>query len=271
MNKGILILVGVLLVALAAGMVFLNRLGEGGDVSRSTAAEAAGLDGGDSSEGNGAQPQRGLSAPAVVPHVNADPALSQGYGSKKSPLSSTSDVDAGEGSVGAGESKPHTLYTSYQMEPIALNFDRGPFQKRDDGRVLKMDTVAYAATINQEESSTEEDIGVLGSLIDQYRRIFGANPIAGDNRDLVRAMTGDNPHKLALIDPANPAISPDGELIDRWGTPFRFHAVDSRMPMEIYSAGPDARFGSPDDVMLDEPVVIGPEDFSVDDSGLEGE
>ena len=31
--------------------------------------------------------------------------------------------------------------------------------------------------------------------------------------------------------------------------------------MEIFSAGPDTRFGTPDDVMIDAPVVIGPEEF----------
>ena len=41
----------------------------------------------------------------------------------------------------------------------------------------------------------------------------------------------------------------DGELCDRWGTPFFFHA-ESAARMEIRSAGPDRRLWTEDDVVF---------------------
>ncbi len=58
-----------------------------------------------------------------------------------------------------------------------------------------------------------------------------------------------NPLRLALIPPDQPAINRAGELCDRWGTPFFFHA-ESATRMEIRSAGPDQKMWSADDVVL---------------------
>ena len=43
------------------------------------------------------------------------------------------------------------------------------------------------------------------------------------------------------------AINRNGELCDRWGTPFFFHA-ESAAHMEIRSAGPDKKMWTDDDV-----------------------
>lgn len=266
-GKGSLILCALMVVIVGLGWVLMNRLEESSPAMSGSNQGAP--DSGSASRGAGDRPgQRSLSAPAVAPRVAADPKLSQGYGTRKTTLPDavSAPVDrVGEGAGNfpeGGKAAQHTLFASaYQMEPLALNFDKGPFKKLQGGHILKTDTAAQAALINRPDTTTEDDIDVLGSLIDQYRRIFGANPVVGDNRDLVHALTGNNPHQLQLIDPANPAISADGEIVDRWGTPFRFHAVDSRRPMEIFSAGPDSKFGTTDDVMVDAPVVIGPERF----------
>jgi hypothetical protein len=37
-------------------------------------------------------------------------------------------------------------------------------------------------------------------------------------------------------------------LCDRWGTPLRFHQLSGER-MEIRSAGPDRKFGTPDDAL----------------------
>jgi hypothetical protein len=44
-------------------------------------------------------------------------------------------------------------------------------------------------------------------------------------------------------------INAQGELMDRWGSPYFFH-VESSTEMEIRSAGQDGRFYSEDDVTL---------------------
>ena len=130
--------------------------------------------------------QRSLSAPAVVPRVETDPKLSQGYATKKAPSPDAAPPGIGSDSGGTDGGSPtndrspkHTLFASaYQMEPLALNFDKGPFDKRHNGHILKTDTAAQAALINRPDTTTEDDISVLGSLIDQYRRIRRSAPTA---------------------------------------------------------------------------------------------
>lgn len=68
----------------------------------------------------------------------------------------------------------------------------------------------------------------------------------GENREVTAALTGANRIGMAFVPRNHPAINGRGELCDRWGTPFRFHPL-SRTQMEIRSAGPDRRFGTPDD------------------------
>ena len=53
----------------------------------------------------------------------------------------------------------------------------------------------------------------------------------------------------ALIPPDHPAINRRGELCDRWGTPFFFHA-ESAKQMSIRSAGPDKKMWTDDDVVF---------------------
>ena len=55
--------------------------------------------------------------------------------------------------------------------------------------------------------------------------------------------------RLAVIPPGHRAIDRNGELCDRWGTPFFFHA-ESATHMEIRSAGPDKKMWTDDDVAL---------------------
>jgi hypothetical protein len=50
-----------------------------------------------------------------------------------------------------------------------------------------------------------------------------------------------------LIPRGHPAINPDGELCDRWGTPYFFHS-ESRRRTTIRSAGPDRQMWTADDV-----------------------
>lgn len=173
-----------------------------------------------------------------------DPATSQGFGAK------TPTTDE--------ELKTYSI-SSHAVKPLQLDFTKGPFERRPDGFIHKRDTQKRAIELNKPDQPPEEDLAIVDSIINQYRRIFGENPLAGENREIVSALTGKNPHNLAFIDPSHPAINERGELIDRWGTPFSFHAVSSKEPVEIASAGPDGLIGSNDDVRIDEPRVIGPE------------
>ena len=65
----------------------------------------------------------------------------------------------------------------------------------------------------------------------------------------MRALRGRNRLGLAFLPARHPALNEHGQLVDRWGTPYFFHALSSTR-MEIRSAGPDQRMYTEDDVRL---------------------
>jgi len=102
--------------------------------------------------------------------------------------------------------------------------------------------------LNAPASTIQADIRILAGILEQWTTNFPAqgNPV-GTNAEIIRALTGKNRLGLSLIPPDHPAINHEGELIDRWGTPFRFHQWSGTV-MEITSAGPDRDFATADDV-----------------------
>ncbi|MDX2186576.1 MAG: hypothetical protein SFV32_06565 [Opitutaceae bacterium] len=97
-------------------------------------------------------------------------------------------------------------------------------------------------------STGRDDVRIVGEILDTWRTNFPnlGNPV-GDNREITLALTGRNALDFAFIPPGHRAISAGGELHDRWGTPFRLHAL-SGTRMEVWSAGPDRRFATEDDI-----------------------
>ena len=76
-----------------------------------------------------------------------------------------------------------------------------------------------------------------------------------DNIEITATLSGANPHVLAPLPRDHPAINANGELTDRWGTPFFFHQLAADF-MEIRSAGADRRLHTPDDVVWPEPAEV---------------
>lgn len=106
-----------------------------------------------------------------------------------------------------------------------------------------------ARDLNSPTTSIEADVRLLGDILETFRSNFAAtgNPV-GTNAEITAALAGSNRLRLALIPRDHPAINRDGELCDRWGTPFFFHS-ESASRMEIRSAGPDRRMWTDDDVV----------------------
>ena len=106
-----------------------------------------------------------------------------------------------------------------------------------------------AAALNAENSTISRDLDILSQVFDAWRTSFvrEGNPV-GENSDITSALCGANPLGLVLIPRNHRAINANGELCDRWGTPFRFHQLSGER-MEIRSAGPDRRFATPDDAV----------------------
>jgi hypothetical protein len=104
--------------------------------------------------------------------------------------------------------------------------------------------------LNAAGRTVHDDLALLNQVFLSWQTNFPAegNPV-GNNADITAAMTGRNRLRYALVPPRHPAINADGELVDRWGTPYFFHQLDGRR-MEIRSAGPDRRLHTEDDALL---------------------
>lgn len=107
-----------------------------------------------------------------------------------------------------------------------------------------------ADALNAPAGDIRADLRIVSGIIEAFRTNFPreGNPV-GDNAEITAALTGQNRLGLALVPRRHPAINQNGELCDRWGTPFFFHA-ESAHKMEIRSAGPDRKMWNADDVVF---------------------
>lgn len=110
-----------------------------------------------------------------------------------------------------------------------------------------------SVNLNSEETSPEDDLATVQEILDLASRATGGHP-SGENGDITAALVGSG--EGAFLPKNHPAIR-DGELLDRWGTPYWFHPVD-RNTTEIRSAGPDRELFTSDDVVLNDSGVGAP-------------
>ena len=104
--------------------------------------------------------------------------------------------------------------------------------------------------LNSPASDIRADLRLVADVIESFRTNFlqTGNP-TGSNAEITAALAGKNKLRFAFLAPNHPAINRAGELCDRWGTPFFFHA-ESSSKMEIRSAGPDKKMWTDDDAVL---------------------
>ncbi|MBI4622267.1 MAG: hypothetical protein HY736_03470 [Verrucomicrobia bacterium] len=107
-----------------------------------------------------------------------------------------------------------------------------------------------ADALNSPATDIRADLRLVSEILDTFRSNFPreGNPV-GTNAEITAVLAGRNKLRLALIPPEHSAINRSGELCDRWGTPFFFHA-ESAARMEIRSAGPDKKMWTADDVVF---------------------
>ncbi|MEN3943470.1 hypothetical protein WJU23_19375 [Prosthecobacter sp. SYSU 5D2] len=96
-----------------------------------------------------------------------------------------------------------------------------------------------------------DDVQTVNVLLEEFRRAFGAMPTGELNDEIVRRLQGENPKGIAVLPKSHASISADGELLDRWGTPYRFHP-ESAWHMTVRSAGPDREMWTSDDLISDQ-------------------
>jgi hypothetical protein len=93
-----------------------------------------------------------------------------------------------------------------------------------------------------------DDVQSVRSLLEEYRRAFGAVPLGELNDEIVRRLQGENPKGIAVLPKQHPNLNADGELVDRWGTAYRFHPETSWLTT-VRSAGPDKKMWTSDDIL----------------------
>lgn len=101
--------------------------------------------------------------------------------------------------------------------------------------------------LNDPARTAADDLAAVAEIFANYLEHFRELPV-GTNAEITAALAGDNIHGHAPLPADSPAISPAGELLDRWGTPYFFHQL-ARDQVEIRSAGPDRRHFTADDIV----------------------
>ncbi len=121
----------------------------------------------------------------------------------------------------------------------------------EDGKHIFNEAVAISRGMHNPETSGEEDMARLYEVLGFYRMVFKENPVAADNQTVMSALMGNNSRGIVVFPSDHPSLNEKGELVDRWETPYYFHALSGKQ-MEIISTGPDKQLGTNDDLIFTE-------------------
>lgn len=98
-----------------------------------------------------------------------------------------------------------------------------------------------------EQQAGQSDVEDVLLMFRNFRTRLGENPV-GTNAEMMKTVMGGNPVQANLGPPEGQMLNEQGELMDRWGTPYFFHQL-SKTEMEIRSAGPDRLMWTGDDII----------------------
>lgn len=139
--------------------------------------------------------------------------------------------------------------TKEERRPYDTGIPNDPRVRHTEaGEHVFIEAIAIAAKLGEPENDSEQDLEQVDLLLSFYRMAFAENPVAADNQSVMAALMGDNPRSLVFFPADHPSLNGEGELVDRWGTPYYFHAL-SGTRMEIVSPGPDRKLGNDDDLI----------------------
>lgn len=104
-----------------------------------------------------------------------------------------------------------------------------------------------ASLLNSPDQSVQDDLQIIADFV-QLLDKAGLNYSVGDNADITAALTGTQyAGQKGHVFPRQHNAIRSGQLVDRWGTPFWFHA-NGPQQLEIRSAGPDRELFTTDDI-----------------------
>ena len=138
------------------------------------------------------------------------------------------------------------ISTSYRVPP---HRDDARVTRTDDGQIIFEQAIDLAQKLHNKDTPAEEDVQILDAILGYYRLVNRSNPVAGENFEVINSLSGKNRHGIVVFPLDHPDLDNDGNLLDRWGSPYFFHAI-SATQLDIQSAGPDRKRGSADDLKL---------------------
>jgi len=103
--------------------------------------------------------------------------------------------------------------------------------------------------LNSPGTDVQSDLRLVNGIFLAYRSAtHGLDPV-GENAEITAVLRGKNRLGFAFIPAGCPAVNTRGELCDRWGSPYFFHALAGDK-MEVRSAGPDRVLWTADDAVF---------------------
>lgn len=88
----------------------------------------------------------------------------------------------------------------------------------------------------------------LGTALEAYQSKYLIFP-EGSAVEIVKALLGDNPEKIKFLDVRASDLSPAGEFLDPWKTPFTINFSPTKS-FVLSSAGKDNIWGNKDDIIF---------------------
>lgn len=130
-------------------------------------------------------------------------------------------------------------------EPVSRVPVSRPMAAPDEPASTNENAPDMVSGLNAENGHIGKDLEIVSSLLETYYSVYHAFPM-GDNADLMAAFTGKNPRGIEFFSKDSEMLNAQGELVDRWGTPFFFHRISGDL-IEIRSGGPDGQVWTEDD------------------------
>lgn len=84
-----------------------------------------------------------------------------------------------------------------------------------------------------------QELKALEEAVKLHAKEYGTPP-AGNTKDILRTLTGENPRKIRFLNLEAKEISPEGDWLDPWGRPYRI--LISGKTLLIRCAGPNGVF-----------------------------
>lgn len=120
------------------------------------------------------------------------------------------------------------------------------FTRFNDGVTYWHHSVQLSNDLHRKNQDVSRDLEIIDEILSNYRLVLKENPVGTDNEEFAAALAGENSKQVVFIDPN---LLSDGELLDRYGSPYVFHPLKADV-MDLRSLGPDRQLWTTDDVSL---------------------